>query len=85
VMASLAEFERSLIRERVLSGLRRAKANGTRLGRAPAAIDRKRLLQLRGEGRTVRDIGALMGISKSLVAKLLSIKPSDRRVTFVAK
>jgi len=35
VLAAIAEFERELIRERVLAGLRRARARGKRLGRPP--------------------------------------------------
>lgn len=33
VLASIAEFERDLIRERVIAGIRRARAQGRRLGR----------------------------------------------------
>src|SRR5262249_46148605 len=33
VLAAIAEFERDLIRDRVVAGLRRAKAQGRRLGR----------------------------------------------------
>jgi DNA invertase Pin-like site-specific DNA recombinase len=33
VLAAIAEFERDLIRDRVVAGLRRAKAQGVRLGR----------------------------------------------------
>src|SRR5688500_18327685 len=33
ILAALAEFERSRLRERTISGLRRAKAQGRRLGR----------------------------------------------------
>jgi DNA invertase Pin-like site-specific DNA recombinase len=33
VLAAVAEFERDIIRERVISGLRRAKAQGRHLGR----------------------------------------------------
>lgn len=75
VIASLAEFERSLIIERVRAGLRRAKAQGKRLGRAPFVIDMSKLYQLRHEGMTVREIGIEMSISKSLVAKRLSTRP----------
>src|SRR6202044_308407 len=35
MMGVFAEFERAMIRERVMSGLERAKAQGTRLGRPP--------------------------------------------------
>jgi DNA invertase Pin-like site-specific DNA recombinase len=33
MMGVFAEFERAMIRERVMAGLKRAKANGTTLGR----------------------------------------------------
>ncbi len=75
VMASLAEFERALIRERVLAGLRRAKEHGKRLGRAPVEIDNAKLRTMRQMGHSVRQIGTALGISKSLVARLLSTKP----------
>lgn len=35
IMGVFAEFERAMIRERVFSGMQRAKAQGKRLGRAP--------------------------------------------------
>jgi DNA invertase Pin-like site-specific DNA recombinase len=41
IMASLAEFERSLIAERVKAGMQRAKAHGTHTGR-PALPDHLR-------------------------------------------
>jgi DNA invertase Pin-like site-specific DNA recombinase len=37
VLAAISEFERELIRERVLAGLRRVRSQGTRLGR-PAPL-----------------------------------------------
>jgi DNA invertase Pin-like site-specific DNA recombinase len=37
VMASLAQFERALISERVRAGMARAKAQGKRISRAPLA------------------------------------------------
>ena len=75
VMASLAEFERALIRERVMAGLRRAKERGKRLGRQPVSVDALKLAGLRQEGKSVRQIGAALGISKSLAAKLVSTIP----------
>src|SRR5919198_4291387 len=38
IIAAIAQLERSLIVERVRSGLRRARAEGKRLGRAPLQI-----------------------------------------------
>ena len=45
VRASISEFERDLIRDRVLAGLKRAKAQGVRLGRPRAVVD---VLRARG-------------------------------------
>jgi DNA invertase Pin-like site-specific DNA recombinase len=48
-----AEFEQEIIRERVISGLERAKANGVRLGRKPVApITVKQIHELRAKGMT---------------------------------
>jgi DNA invertase Pin-like site-specific DNA recombinase len=41
MMGVFAEFERAMIRERVKSGLERAKAQGTRLGRRPIDADKE--------------------------------------------
>ncbi len=41
ILGSFAEFERSMIRERTLAGLERAKASGVKLGR-PRKIDRNK-------------------------------------------
>src|ERR1700730_4073478 len=38
ILGAISEFERGRIRERVLAGLQRAKAQGTRLGRPPDAV-----------------------------------------------
>ncbi len=42
VLAAVAEFERSLIIERTLEGLARAKAQGKRLGRPPGSKDKRK-------------------------------------------
>jgi DNA invertase Pin-like site-specific DNA recombinase len=49
MMGVFAEFERALIRERVLAGLERAKAQGTKLGRRP--IDAKKEAAIREDLR----------------------------------
>jgi len=72
IMGAIAEFERSLIRERVLAGLRRAKENGIRLGRPPLEVDIEKMKELVLSGNSVRAIAKEMGISKSLVHKVLN-------------
>ena len=71
IMGAIAEFERSLIRERVLSGLRRAKENGIRLGRPSLEVDLDKMKELALNGNSVRAIAKEMGVSKSLVHKTL--------------
>ncbi len=50
VLAAVGAFERELIVERTISGLRRARAQGKRLGRPPIQVSegvKKRILELR--------------------------------------
>src|SRR6516164_5775925 len=58
IFASIAEFERELIRDRVRSGIAQARAKGRRLGRPRTELDLCRLLALRAAGcswRTIAD------------------------------
>jgi DNA invertase Pin-like site-specific DNA recombinase len=73
MVASFAEFERDLIRERVKAGIANRRAKGFRVGRKPVSIDSAKLRALRSEGRTIRDIAMSLGCSRSLVHKTLSI------------
>jgi DNA invertase Pin-like site-specific DNA recombinase len=72
VLGAVAELERSLIAERVRAGLRNARAKGKRLGRPPVNLDAPQVVRLRAEGRTVREIAAALGVSRSLVHKTLA-------------
>jgi DNA invertase Pin-like site-specific DNA recombinase len=68
----LAEFERSLIRERVNAGLRAAKGRGVRLGRPSTLADRREeILQLKAEGVGRRETARRLGMPASSVAKVL--------------
>jgi DNA invertase Pin-like site-specific DNA recombinase len=51
IFASIAEFERELIRDRVKSGLRNAVAKGKILGRPKRILDVARIAKLRASGR----------------------------------
>lgn len=68
VLGAIAEFERERIRERVLAGLQRAKAQGQRLGR------RRKTALPEGLPRalTVRSAAAQWGVSKSTAARWLA-------------
>jgi DNA invertase Pin-like site-specific DNA recombinase len=67
IFASVAEYEREMIRERVVAGLRKAKASGKRIGRPKAVLNRKRIGQLRREGMSWREVARRMDLPKSTV------------------
>lgn len=71
LIGSIAELEADLIRERVLAGLRRAKLDGVRLGRAPMNIDRAAIVRDRVSGMTLTAVSRKWGISRALVCKLV--------------
>lgn len=74
VMASLAEFERELIRERIFSGLRRAKEKGVELGRPNLPKEKlEEVLSLRGKPQ--REIARLTGLGKGTVYRILATAP----------
>src|SRR5437660_6239224 len=51
LLGAMAEFERSLIQERVKAGLRNARAKGKKLGRPRAPVDESQVTSLRDSGR----------------------------------
>jgi DNA invertase Pin-like site-specific DNA recombinase len=67
VFASIAEFERELIRERVRSGLAVARAQGKRIGRPRVAVDAARVAELRAQGRSWSKIADEMGLGLGTV------------------
>lgn len=63
ILASVAEFEREMIRERTLCGIRAAKAAGKTVGRPKRIFRRDELVRLREEeGLSWRAIGQKLGI-----------------------
>jgi DNA invertase Pin-like site-specific DNA recombinase len=64
IFASIAEFERELIRDRVRSGIAAARANGQRLGRPRRVVDSCKIVALRAQGISWAAIGRQMGISE---------------------
>lgn len=74
MLGVFAEFERSMIQERVKAGLARAKAQGKTLGR-PKLVDdsmRAEVLTLRANGLSVRKIAAQVGASVGTVQGVLA-------------
>ena len=75
LMASLAEFEHDLLRERVTSGIAAAKARGQTFGRRPGhrPSDKQatKVVELSEAGYSQRKIAGELGLSKTTVGKIL--------------
>lgn len=67
VVGAMAEFERSLIQERVRAGLQNARAKGQQLGRPHRIVDRDSILQMKAEGISLRQIAKRLGIGYGTV------------------
>lgn len=85
VFAALAEFERSLIRERTRAGLDAARARGRSGGRKPKLGERQireiRAL-LRDPDVLVADVARRYGVSRTTLYKHVGvIKPKDKPLT----
>lgn len=69
LLAAVAELERQLTIERTEAGIEAAKERGVKFGRASIMTEEKIALaqKLRDEGKSVRQISELMGLSKGTV------------------
>ena len=68
VMASLAQFESSLISQRVKAGMARAKAQGKHISRPPIAKELQvQILALQKEGLSMNKISKTLGIAYGTV------------------
>jgi DNA invertase Pin-like site-specific DNA recombinase len=83
VVGSVAELERSLIVERIKAGMRRARLEGQRLGRAPLEIDRDALVRDRLAGMSLTNVARKYGISRASVVRIVK-ESKERRVTAAA-
>jgi DNA invertase Pin-like site-specific DNA recombinase len=71
MVGSIAELERSLIVERIKAGMRRAKMEGQRLGRAPLSVDRNALVRDRLAGMSLTDVAKKYRISRASVVRVV--------------
>lgn len=72
VIAAVAEFEKDLLIERTMAGLKRAKAEGKRLGR-PAKLsmaDRNVIRLRRSDGVSLLSLAKEFGVSKSAIQRV---------------
>ena len=71
IVAAIAELERSLIIERVRAGMRRARLEGTHIGRNPLTLDHEAIRQERCQGQSLRQIAKGHRISTATVQRVL--------------
>ncbi len=64
IIGAMAEFERSLIQERVRAGLRNARAKGKKFGRPRAQVDAAQVAALRRDGLSWSQVCRTVGVSK---------------------
>jgi DNA invertase Pin-like site-specific DNA recombinase len=73
VLAAIAEFERDLIRDRVVAGMRRARAQGRHLGRPRLYhVDADEARLLRGDGLSVRAVARKLGVHPTAITRALA-------------
>lgn len=85
IFASVAEFERELIRERVRSGLAAARARGQRIGRPRKSIDAAEVTRLRNSGSSWRAVARCLGVSVGTVYNAAQRRSKNARETGSAR
>jgi DNA invertase Pin-like site-specific DNA recombinase len=83
IIAAMAELERNVIRERVLSGLEYARRNGTKsgkaIGRPKKIFNRDEVLRLRAGGVSIEKIARAMGLGVGTVVRVMRGAESGAR------
>ena len=71
IIGAIAELERNLIVERVRAGMRRARLDGQRIGRAPLVLDSAAIQQDRQRGLSIREIAKGHRVSTATIQRVL--------------
>ena len=73
VISAVSEMEKDLLVERTHAGLKRAKAEGKKLGRKPTltADDRSQIITLKAEGSSLAVLAKKFGVSRSLIQHVM--------------
>jgi DNA invertase Pin-like site-specific DNA recombinase len=73
IIGCLAEFERAMIRERVMAGLSRARSQGKTLGRPRFDVDVLEIMQMRTNGKSLRQIAQDTGINRGKIFRTVKL------------
>ena len=85
IIGAVAELERNLIIERVRAGMRRARLEGTHIGRNPLTLDHEAIYRERCQGQSLRQIAKGHRISTATVQRVLRKRPAQVSVLELAK
>ena len=72
IIGAMAEFERALIQERVKAGLRNAKAKGKRIGRPRQQVNAAKILELRNQGLSWRNVSRILKLGLGTVYRAVA-------------
>jgi DNA invertase Pin-like site-specific DNA recombinase len=84
IVGAIAELERNLIVERVKAGMRRAKLEGRRIGRAPLDINREQVVDDRRNGMSLTEVAKRHHISRASVCRLMKEAERGREVKVIS-
>jgi DNA invertase Pin-like site-specific DNA recombinase len=71
-LGAIAEFERSLIQERVKAGIARAQEDGVHCGRPRVGFDVNTAIELKRQGLSWKKLSTRMGVSISTLRRVLT-------------
>jgi DNA invertase Pin-like site-specific DNA recombinase len=84
IISAIAELERSLVVERVKSGMRRARLEGRQIGRARLDVDRQQVVQDRRCGMSLTLVAKKHSISRASVCRLMKEANSNSSLVVAA-
>jgi DNA invertase Pin-like site-specific DNA recombinase len=77
IISAIAELERSLVVERVKSGMRRARLEGRQIGRSRLDVNRDQVVIDRRSGLSLTQVAKKHTISRASVCRLMKEANSD--------
>jgi DNA invertase Pin-like site-specific DNA recombinase len=81
IISAIAELERSLVVDRVKSGMRRAKLEGRQIGRARLDVNREQVVTDRRSGMSLTQVAKRHNISRASVCRLMKEASGNSHVS----
>jgi DNA invertase Pin-like site-specific DNA recombinase len=76
LVASMAEFEKSILQERVRAGIAASKRRGVLMGRPHAKFDLEEARRLRAMGKSFREVSRAVGVGVATIHRALGSSDS---------